>query len=91
MRAKDACTHHNSFCWSFLLQVWFRVNDLLPDGLQKSLPDRPPEMPQHSTDVLTGEDIELSVVKVLVDFNVKIIILHVPEHHIFERQILFNF
>uniref|UniRef100_A0A175YFP7 non-specific serine/threonine protein kinase n=1 Tax=Daucus carota subsp. sativus TaxID=79200 RepID=A0A175YFP7_DAUCS len=27
--------------------VWFRVNGLLPDGLQKSLPDKPPEMKQH--------------------------------------------
>lgn len=26
--------------------MWFRVNGLLPDGLQKSLPDRPPEMLQ---------------------------------------------
>ncbi|KAL0429309.1 UNVERIFIED_CONTAM: putative serine/threonine-protein kinase DDB [Sesamum radiatum] len=34
--------------------VWFRVNDLLPEGLQKSLPDRPPEMLQHGTDVLAG-------------------------------------
>lgn len=34
--------------------MWFRVNDLLPEGLQKSLPDRPPEMLQHSTDALTG-------------------------------------
>lgn len=25
-------------------QVWFRVNEQLPVGLQKSLPDRPPEM-----------------------------------------------
>lgn len=24
-------------------QVWFRVNELLPVGLQKSLPDRQPE------------------------------------------------
>ncbi|PIN25189.1 ARK protein kinase family [Handroanthus impetiginosus] len=37
-----------------ITQVWFRVNDLLPNELQKSLPDRPPEMPQHSTDVLAG-------------------------------------
>ncbi|GLU00227.1 hypothetical protein SLE2022_176080 [Rubroshorea leprosula] len=27
-----------------ITQVWFRVNDLLPVNLQKSLPDRPPEM-----------------------------------------------
>ncbi|KAL1802560.1 hypothetical protein ACET3Z_031207 [Daucus carota] len=30
-----------------ITQVWFRVNGLLPDGLQKSLPDKPPEMKQH--------------------------------------------
>lgn len=34
--------------------MWFRVNELLPDGLQKSLPDRPPEMLQNVTDVLSG-------------------------------------
>ncbi|OMO69790.1 hypothetical protein CCACVL1_19265 [Corchorus capsularis] len=28
-----------------ITQVWFRVNEQLPVGLQKSLPDRPPEMP----------------------------------------------
>ncbi|XP_031274777.1 probable serine/threonine-protein kinase DDB_G0276461 isoform X1 [Pistacia vera] len=27
-----------------ITQVWFRVNEQLPAGLQKSLPDRPPEM-----------------------------------------------
>ncbi|KAJ4711689.1 Protein kinase superfamily protein [Melia azedarach] len=27
-----------------ITQVWFRVNEQLPVGLQKSLPDRPPEM-----------------------------------------------
>ncbi|KAL3622438.1 hypothetical protein CASFOL_033849 [Castilleja foliolosa] len=37
-----------------ITQVWFRVNDLLPDGIQKSLPDSPPEMLQHSADVLAG-------------------------------------
>ncbi|KAK6162881.1 hypothetical protein DH2020_002722 [Rehmannia glutinosa] len=35
-------------------EVWFRVNDLLPDGMQKGLPDSPPEMLQQSTDVLAG-------------------------------------
>ncbi|KAK1424913.1 hypothetical protein QVD17_20254 [Tagetes erecta] len=35
-----------------ITQVWFRVNGLLPDGLQKSLPDRPPEMLQ--TDMHEG-------------------------------------
>ncbi|XP_023738861.1 uncharacterized protein LOC111886844 isoform X1 [Lactuca sativa] len=29
-----------------ITQVWFRVNGLLPDESQKSLPDRPPEMLQ---------------------------------------------
>lgn len=33
-----------------ITQVWFRVNGLLPDGLQKSLPDRPPEVQQHGTE-----------------------------------------
>ncbi|XVF73652.1 hypothetical protein PTKIN_Ptkin12aG0219300 [Pterospermum kingtungense] len=28
-----------------ITQVWFRVNEQLPATLQKSLPDRPPEMP----------------------------------------------
>ncbi|KAL8062117.1 hypothetical protein ABFS82_02G124500 [Erythranthe guttata] len=37
-----------------ITQVWFRVNTLLPDGLQKSLPDGPTEMPQNSADVLGG-------------------------------------
>lgn len=37
-----------------ITQVWFRVNDLLPDGLQKSLPDRPPEMQQQGTNVHEG-------------------------------------
>lgn len=32
--------------------MWFRVNGLLPDGLQKSLPDRPPEM--HQADMHEG-------------------------------------
>ncbi|WMV10903.1 hypothetical protein MTR67_004288 [Solanum verrucosum] len=30
--------------------VWFRVNGLLPDELQKSLPERPPEMQQQGID-----------------------------------------
>ncbi|XP_073025849.1 uncharacterized protein [Primulina eburnea] len=37
-----------------ITQVWFRVNSLLPEGSQKSLPDGPPEMPQQTTDVLAG-------------------------------------
>ncbi|KAA8520291.1 hypothetical protein F0562_014546 [Nyssa sinensis] len=37
-----------------ITQVWFRVNDLLPDGLQKSLPDRPPEMLHLGTDIHEG-------------------------------------
>ncbi|EOX96762.1 Serine/threonine-protein kinase DDB_G0280111 isoform 2 [Theobroma cacao] len=28
-----------------ITQVWFRVNEQLPVGLQKSLPDQPPDMP----------------------------------------------
>lgn len=35
--------------------MWFLVNELLPVALQKSLPDRPPEMP--STDIHEGEHI----------------------------------
>ncbi|KAK4372194.1 hypothetical protein RND71_007578 [Anisodus tanguticus] len=31
-------------------EVWFRVNGLLPNELQKSLPDRPPEMQQQGID-----------------------------------------
>lgn len=27
-----------------ITQIWFRVNELLPVNLQKSLPDQPPEM-----------------------------------------------
>lgn len=30
------------------LQVWFRVNEQLPVNLQKSLPDRPPELPSSN-------------------------------------------
>ncbi|CAA2957098.1 AP2-associated protein kinase 1-like isoform X2 [Olea europaea var. sylvestris] len=37
-----------------ITQVWFRVNGLLPEELQKSLPDGPPEIQQQSTDVLGG-------------------------------------
>ncbi|KAJ8565650.1 hypothetical protein K7X08_008226 [Anisodus acutangulus] len=33
-----------------ITQVWFRVNGLLPNELQKSLPDRPPEMQQQGID-----------------------------------------
>ncbi|KAK7831472.1 putative serine/threonine-protein kinase [Quercus suber] len=36
--------------------VWFRVNEQLPANLQKSLPDRPPEM--KSADIREGEDIK---------------------------------
>lgn len=34
--------------------MWFRVNDLLPDGLQKPLPDRSPEMHQPGADIHEG-------------------------------------
>ncbi len=36
--------------------MWFRVNEQLPSNLQKSLPDRPPEM--QATDIHEGEDIK---------------------------------
>lgn len=43
--------------------MWFRVNDLLPDDLQKSLPDRPPEMMhQPGTDVHEGKEVILAYV-----------------------------
>ncbi|XP_057454106.1 uncharacterized protein LOC130745753 [Lotus japonicus] len=31
-----------------ITQVWFRVNEQLPTNLQKSLPDRPPELPSSN-------------------------------------------
>ncbi|GAB4832687.1 hypothetical protein Ancab_006702 [Ancistrocladus abbreviatus] len=37
-----------------ITQVWFRVNELLPSGLQKSLPDRPPELRQSAADIPEG-------------------------------------
>lgn len=43
------------FPWS---QVWFRVNELLPVNLQKSLPDGPPEM--QSAGAHEGETISLN-------------------------------
>ncbi|KAL2330885.1 hypothetical protein Fmac_018466 [Flemingia macrophylla] len=32
-----------------ITQVWFRVNEQLPINLQKSLPDRPPELPSSNS------------------------------------------
>ncbi|CAL0310294.1 unnamed protein product [Lupinus luteus] len=32
-----------------ITQVWFRVNEQLPNNLQKSLPDRPPELPSSNS------------------------------------------
>ncbi|KAM3323345.1 putative serine/threonine-protein kinase DDB [Capsicum chacoense] len=37
-----------------ITQVWFRANGLLPDELQKSLPDRPPEMQKQGIDAHEG-------------------------------------
>ncbi|CAI9103203.1 OLC1v1001649C1 [Oldenlandia corymbosa var. corymbosa] len=37
-----------------ITQVWFRVNNLLPESMQKPLPDRPPEMNQKVTDSHEG-------------------------------------
>lgn len=37
-----------------ITQVWFRVNELLPVELQKSLPDRPPEMLQSAAEMPEG-------------------------------------
>lgn len=55
MRAAVAWVITDFLSLDAILQVWFRVNDLLPEGLQKSLPDRPPEMLQQSTDAVTGK------------------------------------
>ena len=38
--------------FAHISQVWFRVNEQLPEGLQKSLPDRPPET--HSSELHEG-------------------------------------
>lgn len=46
----------NSICL-ILWQVWFRANGLLPDELQKLLPDRPPEMQKQGIDGHEGENI----------------------------------
>lgn len=56
MRAAVAWAITDFLSLDAFLQVWFRVNDLLPEGLQKSLPDRPPEMPQQSADAVTGKN-----------------------------------
>uniref|UniRef100_A0A7C9EAN2 non-specific serine/threonine protein kinase n=1 Tax=Opuntia streptacantha TaxID=393608 RepID=A0A7C9EAN2_OPUST len=37
-----------------ITQVWFRVNEQLPVGLQKSLPDRPPQMSDAASDITEG-------------------------------------
>ncbi|XP_047315728.1 probable serine/threonine-protein kinase DDB_G0276461 [Impatiens glandulifera] len=37
-----------------ITQVWFRVNNLLPEGLQKSLPDRTPEVNKPATEMHEG-------------------------------------
>ncbi|CAH9122827.1 unnamed protein product [Cuscuta epithymum] len=37
-----------------ITQVWFRVNGLLPDGLQKSLPDKAPGLLQQGIDLHDG-------------------------------------
>uniref|UniRef100_A0A7N0TQ98 non-specific serine/threonine protein kinase n=1 Tax=Kalanchoe fedtschenkoi TaxID=63787 RepID=A0A7N0TQ98_KALFE len=37
-----------------ITQVWFRVNEILPVGSQKSLPDRPPELQQSTTEAHEG-------------------------------------
>lgn len=68
MRAAVACIITDSFICLLFLQVWFRVNDLLPDELQKSLPDTPPEMLQNSTDA-TGKSTEFSVLECSKNIN----------------------
>lgn len=47
-----------------MLQVWFRVNELLPPGLKKSLPDRPPEM--QSADTREGEGISCKILTLVI-------------------------
>lgn len=37
-----------------ITQIWFRVNEQLPVGLQKSLPDRPPQMSDAAFDITEG-------------------------------------
>lgn len=44
--------------------MWFRVNEQLPANLQKSLPDRPPEM--KSADIHEGEDIKVVLATKLI-------------------------
>lgn len=56
IRADPTLKLSNSVCFIFW-QVWFRVNGLLPDELQKSLPNRPPEMQQQGIDGHEGENI----------------------------------
>lgn len=59
-----------------IFQVWFRVNGLLPDGLQKSLPDRPPEIPQQNAAVHGGNDILLMVFVMGGNDNKKLLCLN---------------
>ena len=56
--------HVHSCYFVWLMQVWFRVNGLLPDGLQKSLPDRPPEM--LKTEVHEGKKPKFNLVLALI-------------------------
>lgn len=51
------------------MQVWFRVNGLLPDGLQKSLPDTPPEMLQTDMNEGVRPQLYLVIFLIVVDQN----------------------
>lgn len=51
------------------MQVWFRVNGLLPDGLQKSLPDTPPEMLQTNMNEGVRPQLYLVIFLIVVDQN----------------------
>lgn len=61
--------HVHSFYFVWLMQVWFRVNGLLPDGLQKSLPDTPPEMLQTDMNEGVRPQLYLVIFLIVVDQN----------------------
>ncbi|XP_057547023.1 uncharacterized protein LOC130825695 [Amaranthus tricolor] len=46
--------HSSPDCRPDITQVWFRVNDQLPVGSQKSLTDRPPNMRHTASDLTEG-------------------------------------
>uniref|UniRef100_A0A803L8T3 non-specific serine/threonine protein kinase n=1 Tax=Chenopodium quinoa TaxID=63459 RepID=A0A803L8T3_CHEQI len=48
------CYFKSAFDGESKLQIWFRVNEQLPVGSQKSLPDRPPHMRETASDITEG-------------------------------------